>query len=69
MTRAALAVCGLLLLSGCSAATAAERRDQAFQATLDAARLVCLTLLADETIPREKGVNEYCVAVVNGCPR
>lgn len=69
MSRGFLALCGVVLLSGCSAATAAERRDQAFQATLDAARLVCLTLLADETIPREPGVNEYCVAVVNGCPR
>lgn len=66
MSRA-LVLC--LLLSACSAATAAERRDDALNAALESARLACLTILADPSIPREPGVNEYCTAVVNGCPR
>ncbi|HKY41389.1 MAG TPA: hypothetical protein VJN18_35895 [Polyangiaceae bacterium] len=62
-------VCALLLLPACTAQTAAERRDSVLNGSLESARLACLMILADASIPREPGVNEYCLAVVNGCPR
>lgn len=67
MSRGLLAICGLVLLSGCAAASAAERRDQALNAALESARLACLTILANPDIPREPGVDAYCAAVVHGC--
>jgi hypothetical protein len=69
VTRGLLALCCLLLLPACAAQTAAERRDEALNAALEAGRLACLTILANPDIPREPGVNEWCEGVVRGCPR
>lgn len=69
MATRGLALCCLLLLSSACAATAEERRDQVLNGSLESARLACLMILQDPSIKREPGVNEYCLAVVNGCPR
>jgi hypothetical protein len=60
----------LLLLAGC----AAPNKEQAIQTALDAhlvaqdaARAACILAMADQSITREPGFDEYCFRLVNGC--
>jgi len=64
--RALAAGCLLLLAAACSSSPEAAR-DRALNTALEAGRLACLTILADPSIPREPGVDDYCRAVVGGC--
>ncbi len=70
MTRAAraLAVLAVVLHSGACAAPTASDRARAVQTAIDAGRAACLILLADPTIPREPGVNAFCLTMLSGCP-
>lgn len=67
MSRALAAL--LLALSACSATTAVERKEQVVQAALDSAFVACTAALGDPRMTWAPGARDYCLAIVNGCPR
>ena len=72
MNARGLALCPLLLLA---ASCAAPSKEAAIQGALDAGKAArvaekaaCLVLQASPEIEREQGMDEYCAAILRGCP-
>lgn len=69
MRRASLGIlCSLLLLAAC-ATTELERKEAAINGALAGAYVACSAALSDPRMTWGPGAREYCVAIVNGCPR
>ena len=66
--RSGLVLCLVLSAAACSG-TAAENRDKAINTAFESARLGCLTLRNDKSIEREPGVDAWCDALLEGCPK